>query len=78
MHLTYADYLDKVLGGWIGKSMGGAIGFGGGYAATFAAVRSGFASVVGAVIYSKLCCGAGAAAFWERAIKFERADSGFS
>lgn len=26
MHISYTDYLDKVLGGWIGKSMGGAIG----------------------------------------------------
>lgn len=26
MHISYEDYLDKVLGGWIGKSMGGAIG----------------------------------------------------
>ena len=26
MHLTYERYLDQVLGGWIGKSMGGAVG----------------------------------------------------
>jgi len=26
MRLTYEQYLDKVLGGWIGKSMGGAVG----------------------------------------------------
>ena len=26
MQLTYERYLDQILGGWIGKSMGGAIG----------------------------------------------------
>ncbi len=26
MQISYDQYLDKVLGGWIGKSMGGAIG----------------------------------------------------
>ncbi|HIC89214.1 MAG TPA: hypothetical protein EYP04_07400 [Anaerolineae bacterium] len=26
MHLSYSDYLDKIYGGWIGKSAGGAIG----------------------------------------------------
>ena len=26
MHLSYERYLDQILGGWIGKSMGGAIG----------------------------------------------------
>ena len=26
MQLDYKDYLDKVLGGWIGKSIGGALG----------------------------------------------------
>lgn len=26
MKINYADYLDRVLGGWIGKSMGGAVG----------------------------------------------------
>ena len=26
VNLSYEQYLDKVLGGWIGKSMGGAVG----------------------------------------------------
>ena len=39
MRLTYERYLDQVLGGWIGNSMGGAIG------ARFEGISGGLKSV---------------------------------